>query len=49
MKITACLALSLIFILVSSLKIHRPQHDYDNVDTYLQGLIEEQGKFEAGM
>ena len=49
MKISACLTLSLIFILASSLKIHRPHHDYDNVSTYLQGLIEEQGKFEAGM
>lgn len=49
MKISAFLTLSLLFILASSLKIHRPQHDYDDVETYLQGLVEEQGKFEAGM
>ena len=49
MKISACLALALLVFVGSALKIHQVHHDYDDVDTYLTDLVEQQGKFEAGM
>lgn len=49
MKILACLTLAVLLLVGSSLKIHQIRHDYDDVDAYLAGLVEQQGKFEAGI